>query len=81
MLIEATGNVLRLHLMLKLVLKNVIILSICRIGVRMKRNRPEMGVWDPGEKRAVFWEIKTFIIARYRGLRKWAVCLYPGNWW
>ena len=32
------------------------------------RKNEEMGVWDPGEKTAVFWEIKTFIIARYRGL-------------
>ena len=59
-------------------------LLICLIGVKMTkhwRNNEEMGVWDPGEKTAVFWEIKTFIIARYRALRKWAVCLYPGNWW
>ena len=50
-----------------------------RESLRQKHER--MAVWDPGEERAVFWEIKTFIIARYRALRKWAVCLYLGNWW
>tara|TARA_R100000742_G_C4241902_1_gene61446 strand:+ start:701 stop:838 length:138 start_codon:yes stop_codon:yes gene_type:complete len=41
-----------------------------------------MGVWDPKDddkKTAVFWEIKRLIFALYRGLKKWAVCLYPGK--
>ena len=43
------------------------------------RKNEEMGVWDPCKEMAVFWEIKTFIMTRYRALRKWAVCLYPGK--
>ena len=50
-----------------------------RESLRQKHER--MAVWDPGEEKAVFWEIKTLIMTRYRALRKWAVCLYPGNWW
>ena len=48
-----------------------------RESLRQKHER--MAVWDPGEEKAVFWEIKTFIITRYRALREWAVCLYPGK--
>jgi len=43
------------------------------------RNNEEMAVWDPGEKTTVFRQIKKLIIARYRALREWAVCLYPGK--
>jgi hypothetical protein len=43
------------------------------------RNNEEMGVWDPGEKTAVFRQIKKLIFARYRALKEWAVCLYPGK--
>ena len=50
-----------------------------RESLRQKHER--MAVGDPGEEKAVFWEIKTLIMTRYRALRKWAVCLYPGNWW
>ena len=53
--------------------------SSYRESLRQKHER--MAVWDPGEEKAVFWEIKTLIMTRYRALRKWAVCLYPGNWW
>ena len=53
--------------------------SSYRESLRQKHER--MAVWDPGEEKAVFWEIKTFIMTRYRALRKWAVCLYPGNLW
>ena len=57
-------------------------LLICLIGVKMTkhwRNNEEMGVWDPGEKTAVFSQIKRLILARYRALKRWAVCLYPGK--
>ena len=53
--------------------------SSYRESLRQKHER--MAVWDPEEEKAVFWEIKTLIMTRYRALRKWAVCLYPGNWW
>ena len=53
--------------------------SSYRESLRQKHER--MAVWDPGEEKAVFWEIKTLIMTRSRALRKWAVCLYPGNWW
>jgi len=43
------------------------------------RNNEEMAVWEPDEKTAVFSQIKKLIIARYRALREWAVCLYPGK--
>ena len=45
-------------------------------SLRQKNER--MAVWDPGEERAVFWEIKTFIIARYRALKTWVVGFIPG---
>ena len=41
-----------------------------------------MAVWDPNDdakKTAVFSQIKKLIIARYRALKRWAVCLYPGK--
>ena len=53
--------------------------SSYRESSRQKHER--MAVWDPGKEKAVFWEIKTLIMTWYRALRKWAVCLYPGNWW
>ena len=51
--------------------------SSYRESLRQKHER--MAVWDPGEEKAVFWEIKTLIMTRYRALRKWAVCLYAGK--
>ena len=53
--------------------------SSYRESLRQKHER--MAVWDPGEEKAGFWEIKTLIMTWDRALRKWAVCLYPGNWW
>ena len=53
--------------------------SSYRESLRQKHER--MAVWDPGEEKAVFWEIKTLIMTRYRALRKWVGCLYPGNLW
>ena len=47
-----------------------------RESLRQKEER--MAVWDPNDKPAVFWEIKTFIIARYRALRTWVVRFIPG---
>ena len=48
-----------------------------RESLRQKRER--MAVWDPKDKMTVFSQIKKLIIARYRALREWAVCLYPGK--
>ena len=48
-----------------------------RESLRQKHER--MAVWEPDEKTAVFSQIKKLIIARYRALKKWAVCLYPGK--
>ena len=45
-------------------------------SLRQKNER--MAVWDPGEEKAVFWEIKTFIMTRYRALRTWVVGFIPG---
>jgi hypothetical protein len=45
-------------------------------SLRQKNER--MAVWDPGKERAVFWEIKTFIMTRYRALRTWVVGFIPG---
>ena len=42
------------------------------------RNNEEMGVWDPGEKTAVFRQIKKLIFARYRALKTWVVGFIPG---
>ena len=42
------------------------------------KKRQMMDVWDPKDKPAVFSQIKTFIIARYRGLRTWVVGFIPG---
>ena len=50
-----------------------------RESLRQKRER--MAVWDPKDKMTVFSQIKKLIMTRYRALRKWAVCLYPGNLW
>ena len=48
-----------------------------RESLRQKHER--MAVWEPDEKTAVFSQIKKLIIARYRALKEWAVCLYPGK--
>jgi len=56
-------------------------LLICPIGIKMTkhwRNNEEMGVWDPGEKMAVFSQIKKLIFARYRALKTWVVGFIPG---
>ena len=50
--------------------------SSYRESLRQKYER--MAVWDPGEEKAVFWEIKTFIMTRYRALRTWVVGFIPG---
>ena len=56
-------------------------LLICQKEVKMTkhwRNNEEMGVWDPGEKTAVFSQIKKLIFARYRALKTWVVRFIPG---
>ena len=45
-------------------------------SLRQKHER--MAVWDPQDKMTVFSQIKTLIIARYRGLRTWVVGFIPG---
>ena len=45
-------------------------------SLRQKEER--MAVWDPNDKMTVFSQIKTLIIARYRGLRTWVVGFIPG---
>ena len=45
-------------------------------SLRQKEER--MAVWDPEDKMTVFSQIKTLIIARYRGLRTWVVGFIPG---
>ena len=45
-------------------------------SLRQKEER--MAVWDPNDKMTVFSQIKTSIIARYRGLRTWVVGFIPG---
>ena len=45
-------------------------------SLRQKEER--MAVWDPQDKMTVFSQIKTLIIARYRGLRTWVVGFIPG---
>tara|TARA_R100001086_G_scaffold75290_1_gene36378 strand:- start:91 stop:294 length:204 start_codon:yes stop_codon:yes gene_type:complete len=47
-----------------------------RESLRQKHER--MAVWDPGEERAVFWEIKTFIIARLSGFKRVGCVFVPG---
>ena len=47
-----------------------------RESLRQKHER--MAVWDPKDKMTVFSQIKTLIIARYRGLRTWVVGFIPG---
>ena len=37
-----------------------------------------MGVWDPGEGKTVFRQIKKLIQALYRGLKSSRYLLYPG---
>ena len=48
-------------------------------SLRQKSER--LAVWDPQDKMTVFSQIKTFIIARYRGLRTGVVRFIPGYWW
>ena len=48
-----------------------------RESLRQKHER--MAVWEPIEKMTVFSQIKKLIMTRYRVLREWAVCLYPGK--
>ena len=45
-------------------------------SLRQKEER--MAVWDPEDKMTVFSQIKSLIIARYRGLRTWVVGVIPG---
>ena len=45
-------------------------------SLRQKEER--MAVWDPEDKMTVFSQIKTLIIARYRGLKTWVVGFIPG---
>ena len=45
-------------------------------SLRQKEER--MAVWDPEDKMTVFSQIKTLIIAWYRGLRTWVVGFIPG---
>ena len=45
-------------------------------SLRQKEER--MAVWDPEDKMTVFSQIKSLIIARYRGLRTWVVGFIPG---
>ena len=37
-----------------------------------------MEVWDPKDKPTVLSQIKKLILSPERGLKTWAVCLYPG---
>jgi len=45
-------------------------------SLRQKEER--MAVWDPEDKMTVFSQIKTLIIAQYRGLRTGVVGFIPG---
>ena len=45
-------------------------------SLRQKEDR--MAVWDPEDKMTVFSQIKSLIIARYRGLSDGVVGFYPG---
>ena len=45
-------------------------------SLRQKEER--MAVWDPEDKMTVFSQIKSLIIAQYRGLRTWVVGFIPG---
>ena len=45
-------------------------------SLRQKEER--MAVWDPEDKMTGFSQIKSLIIARYRGLRTWVVGFIPG---
>ena len=38
-----------------------------------------MDVWDPGEEKTVFSQIKKLIAGLYRALKGWVVRLDPGN--
>ena len=50
--------------------------SSYRESLRQKHER--MAVWDPGEEKAVFSQIKRLIFARYRALKTWVVGFIPG---
>ena len=44
----------------------------------LRQKNARMAVWDPNDKTTVLSQIKKPIQARYRGLKGWVVCLYPG---
>ena len=46
-------------------------------SLRQKNER--MDVWDPGEEKTIFSQIKSLIMTWYRGLKEWVVRLDPGN--
>tara|TARA_R110000851_G_scaffold314647_1_gene476801 strand:+ start:694 stop:915 length:222 start_codon:yes stop_codon:yes gene_type:complete len=45
-------------------------------SLRQKNER--MAVWEPDEETAVFSQIKTSILALYRGLKTWVIQFIPG---
>ena len=48
-------------------------------SLRQKNERKErMAVWEPDEETAVFSQIKTSILALYRGLKTWVIQFIPG---
>ena len=48
-------------------------------SLRQKNERMErMAVWEPDEETAVFSQIKTSILALYRGLKTWVIQFIPG---
>ena len=48
-------------------------------SLRQKNERNErMAVWEPDEETAVFSQIKTSILALYRGLKTWVIQFIPG---
>ena len=48
-------------------------------SLRQKNERMgKMAVWEPDEETAVFSQIKTSILALYRGLKTWVIQFIPG---
>jgi hypothetical protein len=48
-------------------------------SLRQKNERMEgMAVWEPDKETAVFSQIKTSILALYRGLKTWVIQFIPG---
>ena len=45
----------------------------------LQQKSERMAVWDPGEEKTVFRQIKKLIESLYRGLKGWVIQLYPGN--